>query len=127
VKEFEAEPTQGDPILGLLYAQCLARLGRNEDATLLTDQVLDKWPEENIQILFRAAQLYGLLGKRSSVVHYAEKAIEKGLRREWFTFPEFRTLKDDPELRALLDSAGHKARDSRAGPSPDSSAQPGGS
>jgi tetratricopeptide (TPR) repeat protein len=105
VKEFEAEPTQGDPILGLLYAQCLVRLGRNDDATLLTDQVLDKWPEEKVQILFRAAQLYALLGKRRPALYYIEKTLEKGLRREWFTFPEFRTLKNDPEFRALLESA----------------------
>jgi predicted Zn-dependent protease len=104
VKKFEAASTRPDTLIRMLHAQCLAHLGRREDAIRLADEVLEQRPED-IRVFHRAAQLYALLGKRPSALFYTEKAREKGLRWEWFTTPEFRLLEKNPEFRALLDSA----------------------
>ena len=105
--KFAALPTS-DPRTRLLYAQCLARLGQRDDAARIADEVLEQRPEE-IQVLNVAAQLYALLRDRVSARYYVKLACEKGLRREWFTIPEFRFLKEDPEFQVLLDSC--SARD----------------
>jgi serine/threonine-protein kinase len=102
VEKFAAIPSP-DVHSRVLHAHCLARLGQRDDAAHLADEALKQRPEE-AQVLNLAAQLYTLLGKRRAALFYTELAIEKGLSREWFTIPEFRSLKEDPEFRALLDS-----------------------
>ena len=101
VKELAAAPPP-DTKTGMLYAQCLARLGRRLNATRLADEILKQRPEE-AQTLHQAAQVYAILGDRYSALFYTKLALEKGLRREWFTIPEFRSLQNDPEFRTLLD------------------------
>jgi Flp pilus assembly protein TadD len=102
-KELAAASTPLDGQTRMLHAQCFARLGRRDDALRLADEVLEQRPEE-IQVLNLAAQLYALLGERLSALFYTELALKKGLRREWFTIPEFHSLEKDPDFRALLDS-----------------------
>lgn len=87
----------------MLHAQCLARLGRKEDASRLAEQVLAE-AQEDVQILHQAAQLYTLLGERLSGLYYIERTMKKGVRREWFTIPEFNSLKNDPDFQKLLDT-----------------------
>ncbi|HSK79584.1 MAG TPA: tetratricopeptide repeat protein, partial [Thermoanaerobaculia bacterium] len=88
----------------MLHAQCLARLGRRSDAARLADEVLKQRPED-VHVLHQAAQLYAFLGDRYSALFYTKLALEKGLRREWFTIPGFRPLKGDQEFQTLLDTA----------------------
>ncbi len=102
-KELAAGPPFLDARTRMLYAQCLARTGNGADAEQIADEVLKQRPED-VQVLNQAAQLYALLGDRVSARYYALLALKKGLRREWFTIPEFRSFKEDPEFRALLDS-----------------------
>jgi tetratricopeptide (TPR) repeat protein len=101
-KEIEALP---EPALltRMLYAQCLVRLGQRSEAARLAEGLLGEVPEE-AQILHQTAQLYALLGERSEALFFAKRASRKGLAREWFTIPEFDSLEEDPEFRALLDS-----------------------
>lgn len=103
--ELPAAPTPLDARTRMLRAQCLVRLGRRDEATQLGEQVLKQAPED-VQVLHQAAQLYALLGERLSALYYAERALKKGLRREWFTIPEFASLAGDPDFRALLDAHG---------------------
>ncbi len=88
----------------MLHAQCLVRLGRRGEALALVEQVLKQAPED-VQVVHQAAQLYALLGERLSALYYAERALKKGLRREWFAIPEFGALAEDPDFRALLASS----------------------
>jgi tetratricopeptide (TPR) repeat protein len=87
----------------MIQAQCLARLGQRKEAERLAEEALEQG-REDVQVLHQAAQLYALLGDRVSARFYAKLARKKGMRREWFTIPEFRSLEEDPEFRALLDS-----------------------
>ena len=102
-KEMAAASTSLDPGTRLLHAQCLARLGERAEASRLAEEILKKAPED-VQSLHQAAQVYALLGERLSALYYAERALKKGLRREWFTIPEFQALQEDPSFRALLNS-----------------------
>ena len=100
--ELAAESTPLDAHTRMLHAQCLARLGRKAEALRMADEVLKQRPED-LQILNQAAQLYVLAGERLPALYYTDLALKNGLRREWFTIPEFRSLEKDPEFRALLD------------------------
>ncbi|HYX26451.1 MAG TPA: tetratricopeptide repeat protein, partial [Thermoanaerobaculia bacterium] len=102
-KELAAAPHPLDMWHSLLEVQCLARLGKQVEATALADEIFRQRPEE-AQILNQAAQLYAILRMPNRVYFYMEMALAKGLRREWFTIPEFRSLdKEDPKFRLLLD------------------------
>ncbi|HEX9945397.1 MAG TPA: protein kinase [Thermoanaerobaculia bacterium] len=103
-KELAAVPNLGDDRTRMLHAQCLVRLGQRAEAERLADEVLKKRPED-VQVLHQAAQIYALLGERYKTLYYTELALKKGMRREWFTIPEFRPLKEDQEFRTLLASA----------------------
>lgn len=100
-KELAAAPTPLDQHSRMLQAQCLVRLGRRDEASRLADEVLEQRPED-VQDLHQAAQLYALLGDSVSARYYVKLAREKDLRREWFMIPEFRSLQNDPEFKALL-------------------------
>ncbi len=104
-RELANPSTPLDAHTRMLHAQCLARLGQRVDAERLVDESVKQMPEE-AQILHQAAQIYALLGDHVSAVFYAKLAFEKRIRREWFTIPEFRSLKEDPDFLALLDSRG---------------------
>lgn len=101
--ELAAAPRQLRMRLGLLNAHCLARLGKQAEATLLADEVLKLRPEE-VQNLHQAAQLYAVLRRPHQAYSYMELALEKGLNRQWFMIPEFRSLdEEDPGFRLLLE------------------------
>jgi serine/threonine-protein kinase len=101
-EELAAVPNLSDDRTRMLHAQCLARLGRRDDAVRLADEVLKKRPDD-VQVLNQAAQIYALLGERYKTLYYTELAL-KGVRREWFTIPEFNSLKKDPDFQRLLDA-----------------------
>jgi tetratricopeptide (TPR) repeat protein len=101
-EELAATPSR-DVRYGVLRAQCLGRLGRRVEAIRLADEVLKQIPEDP-QTLHQAAQLYAIVGKPNRANFYIEIALEKGLAREWFMVPEFRSLDEkDPEFRTRLD------------------------
>jgi tetratricopeptide (TPR) repeat protein len=109
VEEFATSPTPLDTRARLQHAQCLARLGDRAGAERIAGEVLKQRPED-VQDLHEAAQLYALLGERLSVLYYTELALKKGLRREWFMIPGFRSLiKENPDFRALLNSPALKS------------------
>ena len=103
-EEIAALPNLPETHVRMLHAQCLARLGRREEAALLAKEIL-KTPPEDFQVLHQAAQLYARLGERLTALYYAECAIKKDVRREWFTIPDFDPLKKDPEFQKLLSRA----------------------
>jgi Flp pilus assembly protein TadD len=100
-KELAATSTPLDGRTRMLQAQCLVRLGRRDEARRLADEVFEKRPED-VQGLHQAAQLYALLEDPVSARFYVKLAREKGVRREWFTTPEFHSLQSDSEFQSLL-------------------------
>jgi serine/threonine protein kinase/tetratricopeptide (TPR) repeat protein len=109
VQEIATLPAPPDTSTRLRHAQCLVRLGNRAEAERIAGEALKTRPED-IQDLHEAAQLYAVLGDRISARFYTKLALEKGLGREWFLIPAFRSLEKDPELRALLGSPGpHKS------------------
>lgn len=86
----------------MTQAQCLARLGKVEQAVGITLGAL-KHGSEDPQMLYMAALVYSLAQERNSALFNAKAALRKGLRPDWFQPSVFDPLKEDPELRALLD------------------------
>ena len=85
----------------IFKAQCLVRIGETDEAVEMVERLLDK-PSRDVQLVFQAAQIYALSGKRSSALHYVEKALKWGLLPVWFQIPSFEALRDDSEFQELL-------------------------
>jgi tetratricopeptide (TPR) repeat protein len=99
--EIAAPSTPPDAYTRMLLAQCLVRLGQRVDAAQVASEALKQRPDD-VAVLYQATQVYALLGDRYSALYYTKLAREKGLRREWFTIPELKSLQEDPGFRDLL-------------------------
>jgi len=87
---------------GLDKAQCLAHLGRVRDAVELTQQTLRKGGDDP-ELFYAASLVYALAGDRASFLVNAKLALDHGTQPRWFGLPVFGALRNDPELRALLE------------------------
>lgn len=85
----------------LTKAQCLAQLGKFNEAVRITRKVLQN-EYNDPQVPYIAALVYAIAGDRPSALTYAQAALEKGLRPEWFRLRVF-PMRKDPELRSMLD------------------------
>jgi tetratricopeptide (TPR) repeat protein len=90
------------PREAMFKAQCLARLGRTREAVEIAQEALRRSPD-NPEILHDSALVHSLAGDRSSALNSAQAALEKGIQPRWFTGSAFRSLREDPELRRLLE------------------------
>jgi serine/threonine-protein kinase len=88
----------------MFKAQCLARLGRTREAVEIAQETLRRSPKDP-EILYQSAFVYSLAGDRTSALNSALEALERGVQPRWFTGSAFRSLREDPELRPLLQSA----------------------
>ena len=86
-------------------AQCLARLGYTRQAVEIAQDAVRQSPDDP-RILLLSAFVHHLAGDRSSALNNAQAALEKGIQPRWFTGSAFRSLREDPELRPLLEPAG---------------------
>ena len=93
------------PLQRMVRAQCLAHLERGREAVGVTQQALRESGDDP-EILYAASLVYALAGDRASALVNAELALGKGMQPRWFTLPAFGPLRDDPELRALLNRRG---------------------
>jgi serine/threonine-protein kinase len=99
---FDATATAGSrPIFDLLRAQCLARLGRGSEAVDLVQGVLRRDPAD-AEIFYRAALVEILAGDRQAALSNARQAIARGYGARWFARSAFGALRNEPELRSLL-------------------------
>ena len=56
-----------------------------------------------MELLYSAAQIYALAGKREGMLEYAERAMRVGYPREEFRrAPEFAAFQGDPEFTRLM-------------------------
>jgi hypothetical protein len=79
-------------------------LGQFDEAVSITRGVLQNGYDET-QVPYIASLIYALSGDRQTALTYAQVALDKGLRPEWFDLPAFGPFREDPELRSMLDKA----------------------
>ncbi|HKH44363.1 MAG TPA: protein kinase [Thermoanaerobaculia bacterium] len=92
------------PMERMVKAQCLAHLGKTREAVALAQRALRE-SFDDPEILYASSLVYTLAGDRASALVNAESALEKGMQPRWFTLVVFGSLRDDPDLQALLRQA----------------------
>jgi serine/threonine protein kinase/tetratricopeptide (TPR) repeat protein len=92
------------PLQSMVRAQCLTHLGHTREAVEVTQQTLRESGEDP-EILYAASLVYAVAGDRASALVNADHALKKGMQPRWFTLPAFGSLREDPELKALLSGA----------------------
>ena len=94
-------------LLGL-KALLLAKLDRFDEAIQTIEEVLGLTSNamDQPELLYSAAQIYALAGKREGMLRYAEQSMAAGYPREEFRrAPEFAAFQDDPEFNRLMVSS----------------------
>ncbi len=88
-----------------LRAVCAAKLGRSREAIQGIDEAEQLSPD-NGEVLFHAAQVYSIAGDRDQAFTRIRQAIEAGYpRQEFERGVAFADYRNDPEFRALLETA----------------------
>ncbi len=86
-------------------AFCAAKLGRYKEAMSNILEALKVKPKDNV-LLFTAAQVYIMAGRRDDAFGYIKRAVEEGYSREELSRDlTLSVLLNDPRFRAILDSA----------------------
>ncbi len=94
----------GRPRLLGLRAVCAAKLGRFDEALAAIAEAESLDPD-NMDILFNAAQVNALSGRREAMLESMRRAIEAGYQRKEFESDlSFRPFLDDPGFRSVLES-----------------------
>lgn len=107
LKSFDQRLDQGAPRPELLYVRsfCAAKLGRFDEALANVQEASRLKPKQN-RYLFRTAQIHLLAGRKTEALAFVQQAIQEGYPREGFLNDfVFQPFLDDPELRAILESA----------------------
>ena len=82
-------------------AQCLAHLGRKQEAVVTAQEGLRLAPEDS-EALYQSSLVYVLVGDRESALVNARKAVDKGVDPRWFSLAWFDPLRSDPEFVRML-------------------------
>lgn len=88
----------------MVQAQCLAQLGRTHEAVQITENALQRSPEDG-DVLQTAALVYAIVGNRAAALANVQSALRKGVQPRWFTLPAFAALHGDPRFRKMLREA----------------------
>src|SRR5262249_32276042 len=95
------DPTPDDwQILGA-KAQAQAHLGRKTEAAATIQRAVVAAPD-NPELAFDAALVYAVIGDTSSARANADRALDHGYNRRWFSLPWFDSLRQDPDFRRRL-------------------------
>jgi len=93
----------------MLRALSLAYSGAAEEAVALTQETLQRNPE-NSETIYQAAVAYALVGERTSTLVNVRRALDGGYQARWFEIPAFDTLRDDPDFPELPAQDSSRAR-----------------
>ncbi|HEX6862421.1 MAG TPA: tetratricopeptide repeat protein, partial [Thermoanaerobaculia bacterium] len=85
----------------MIQAQCLARLGRAEEAGTAVRQALGERPGDP-QLLRQASLAYVLTGDIETAVRYAKAALDGGVQPRFFADAAFDPLRREAGFEALL-------------------------
>ena len=83
-------------------AQAQAHLGRKTEAAATIQQAVIAAPD-NPELAFNAALVYAVIGEPSSARASADRALDHGYNRRWFSLPWFEPLRQDPDFRKRLE------------------------
>ncbi len=82
---------------------CFARLDRFDEALADIQEAMRLRPNDN-RLLFRAAQVYLLAGRREEAFSYLRKAVQEGFSRDDLRNDfVFQSVQDDPVFREILE------------------------
>jgi tetratricopeptide (TPR) repeat protein/tRNA A-37 threonylcarbamoyl transferase component Bud32 len=95
----DPDSTSADNLL--VRAQCLAHLGRSEQAVAAVRDALRSAADDS-EALYIASLVYAVVGDRASALVNARDAIGKGVQARWFGLPFFDSIRSDPGFQALL-------------------------
>ena len=99
--ETKARTLPLEPAERAIEAQCLAHLGRGQEAVALVMDTRDAHPDEP-ELTYQAALVFALSGEKGSALALARKAVELGVQPRWLATPGFESLRTDAAFRALL-------------------------
>ena len=85
----------------MIQAQCLARLGRTEEAGTAVRRALAERPGDP-QLLHQASLVYAFLGDAETTVRYVKAALDGGVHPRFFADAAFDPLRSDAGFEALL-------------------------
>lgn len=97
--------TPGDWSMLAVQAQALAHLGETEKSLAAIQQALRLTPDNGL-LSYQAAVVYVLIGDRGSALFHARKAAAQKVDPNWFAFPFFDPLRDEPAFQALTRAHG---------------------
>jgi tetratricopeptide (TPR) repeat protein len=101
---YDGALANGGPPAGLGRAFCVAKLGLHEEALRDARKALELRPKAS-SLLFQAAQICAIAGRREEAYEYVRRAVREGYSREELRHdPTLRTFQDDPRFRAILES-----------------------
>jgi len=104
-REFVANPPPAEKISE--RAVCAAKLGRFDDAIGGIVQAIAVAENDQVEpdsvVLFHAAKVYALAGRRSETISFAQQAVGANYPRQQFLDePIFASIRNDPEFRQAL-------------------------
>jgi serine/threonine protein kinase/predicted Zn-dependent protease len=106
IKTYDDALAKGGPRANLMSGRafCAVKLGLYIEALGNVQEALKSTPKNN-ELLFRAAQICALAGRREEALAYAQRAVQEGYSREELRRDlAFGTFQNDPRFRAILDS-----------------------
>jgi len=83
-------------------AQAQAHLGLRKEAAATIQQAVIAAPD-NPDLAFEAALVYAVIGDISSARASADRALDHGYNRRWFSLPWFEPLRQDADFRERLE------------------------
>jgi len=92
--------TPGDWSMLAVQAQAFAHLGETEKSLAAIQQALRLTPDNGL-LSYQAAVVYVLIGDRGSALFHARKAAAQKVDANWFAFPFFDPLRNEPAFQAL--------------------------
>jgi serine/threonine-protein kinase len=108
LQQLEQDPPSGDTAYDLVKAQCLAHLGKTDEAKEIIQKALRRDPG-NTDILLSTALVYILAGDPGSALETIKNALDKQVAPRWFKTPPYNPLFGDPKFQQLVD--GREKRD----------------
>ncbi len=96
------DPAPGDWQLLGARAQAQAHLGLRKEAAATIQRAVIAAPD-NPDLAFEAALVYAVIGETSSARASADRALDHGYNRRWFSLPWFEPLRQDPDFRKRLE------------------------
>jgi serine/threonine-protein kinase len=85
----------------MIRAQCLANIGKTQEAMKLAEETVSQHP--NDAILLQTAAMVFTIAHDDQSLDFIERALRKGIQPRWFKLPAYRPLFDKPRFQQLVE------------------------